>query len=183
MKTKSLLSGFITTCAVCILCAATFAADLTPIKLPAPKTDGGKPLMQALKERKSSREFSLRELPLQVLSDMLWAAAGINRPDSGRRTSPTARNMQQIDIYVVKPEGVYIYDANKNTLQPVLAGNIMAVTGKQDFVVDAPVNLVFVADYAKMGGMDAASKDLYAATDTGYVSQNVYLYCAMESLL
>jgi nitroreductase len=166
---------------ICI-CAAAFAAELEAIRLPAPRTDGGKPLMQALKERKSARDFSPKELPPQVLSDMLWAACGVNRPDSGRRTAPTAKNMQEIDVYVVMAAGTYLYDAGANELRPVVSGDIRAATGYQQFVKDAPVNLIFVADHAKMGGMDRADRDFYAATDSGYISQNVYLYCASEGL-
>ena len=168
--------------AIFIYSAAVYAKDIEPIRLPAPQTEGGKPLMQALKERKSLREFSAKELPLQVLSDMLWAACGINRPDTGGRTAPTAKNMQEIDVYVVKAEGVYLYDAKANILAPVLAGDIRAITGKQSFVKDAPVNLIFVADLLKMGEMDAASIDFYSAADTGYISENVYLYCASAGL-
>ena len=156
--------------------------ELKPIKLLPAQTEGGKPLMQALKERQSMRSFSPRELPPQVLSDLLWAACGINRPDSGLRTAPTARNLQQIDVYVVMANGAYLYDFKANTLIPVISGDIRATTGKQDFVKDAPVNLVFVADMAKMTGMPSADMELYAATDTGNVSQNVYLYCASAGL-
>jgi nitroreductase len=161
---------------------AVFALDLKPINLPAPKMQGGKPLMQALKERQTGRVFSPKELPPQILSDMLWAANGINRPDSGRRTAPSARNMQEIDIYVAKAEGLYLYGAKENILVPVLAGDIRALTGKQDFVKDAPVNLVYVADLSKMGDTQPGDADFYSATDTGFISQNVYLYCASSGL-
>jgi len=160
---------------------ATGAGELKPILLLKPQTDGGKPLMQALKDRKTSREFSSEKLPPQILSNMLWAACGINRPD-GKRTAPTAMNKQEIDVYVAMAEGLYLYDANAHILLPVLAEDIRAATGKQPFVKDAPVNLVFVADFAKMGNTPADQKEFYAATDTGYISQNVYLYCASEGL-
>jgi SagB-type dehydrogenase family enzyme len=165
-----------------IFSATLFAAEIQSIKLPAPQTDGGKPLMQALKERRTMREFSSRELPIQVMSDLLWAACGVNRPDAGLRTAPTAMNMQEIDVYVVTAAGVYLYDAKANSLEPVLAGDIRETTGKQPFVKDAPVNLVFVADLSKMERLNAVSKDFYAATDTGYISQNVYLFCASAGL-
>jgi nitroreductase len=176
------LGTFLAVTVAFIFSATLFAADIQSIKLPAPQTDGGKPLMQALKERRSMRLFSSQELPLQVMSDLLWAACGVNRPDSGKRTAPTAKDMQEIDVYVVTAAGVYLYDAKANSLEGVLAGDLREATGKQPFVKDAPVNLVFVADLSKMGGMDAASKDFYAATDAGYVSQNVYLYCASAGL-
>lgn len=159
----------------------TVAKELKPIELPKPQMEGGKPLMQALKERKTSREFSSKKLPMLVLSNMLWAANGINRPD-GKRTAPTARNKQEIDVYVALEEGLYLYDAKANTLVPVLAEDVRAATGKQPFVKDAPVNLVFVADFSKMSNAPDEQKQFYAATDTGYVSQNVYLFCASEGL-
>ncbi|MFA7485887.1 MAG: nitroreductase family protein, partial [Phycisphaerae bacterium] len=113
------------------------------IELPQPRTEGGMPLMQALKQRKTSREFSDEKLPMQVLSNMLWAACGVNRPD-GKRTAPTAMNQQQIDVYVSLEEGLYFYDAALNTLKLVLKEDIREATGPQPFVKGAPVNLVFV---------------------------------------
>jgi SagB-type dehydrogenase family enzyme len=153
-----------------------------PIQLLKPQMEGGKPLMQTLKERKTSREFSSEKLPLQTLSNMLWAANGINRPDSKKRTAPTAMNCQEIDIYVATADGLYLYDANSNILQPVLAEDIRSATGGQPFVKDAPVNLVFVSDYSKMRRASDEDKAFYSATDTGFISQNVYLYCASEGL-
>ncbi len=161
---------------------ADCAEEMKPIKLLAPQTEGGRPLMQALKDRKSSREYGAKPIDLQTLSDLLWAASGINRPDSGHKTAPTAMNMQEIDIYVAMADGLYLYEAKANVLIGVLSEDLRAVTGKQPFVKDAPVNLIFVADHAKMGDMSAADQDMYAATDTGYISQNVYLYCASAGL-
>jgi len=158
------------------------AQELIPIQLPEPQMKGGMPLMEALSKRKTSRDFSDKELPLQVLSNILWAANGINRPESGRRTAPTAVNWQEIDVYIALAEGLYLYDAKMNVLQPVLAGDIRAVTGRQNFVKDAPVNLIFVSDYSRMGKAGEEMKDFYSATDTGFISQNVYLYCASEGL-
>lgn len=158
------------------------AEELKAINLPVPKMEGGKPLMQALKERKSMREFSSKELPLQVIADMLWAACGVSRPESGLRTAPTAMNMQEIDVYVARADGLYLYDAKNNTLLPIVAGDIREATGTQPFVKNAPVNLIFVADLAKMKAIPEDGIDFYAATDTGYISQNVYLYCASAGL-
>lgn len=155
-----------------------YSQELKPVKLPEPKMQGGMPLMQALKERKSSREFSPRELPLEVISSMLWAASGINRPESAHRTSPSAMNMQEIDIYLAKADGLYLYDAKGNMLMPVVSGDIRPLTGGQPFVKDVPVNLIYVADLSRMG-QDA---DFLAAADTGFISQNVYLYCASSGL-
>lgn len=160
----------------------SYAQELKPIKLLAAQMEGGKSLMQALKERKSTREYSPKELPLQVISDLLWAANGINRADSGLRTAPTARNMQEIDIYVCKSDGLYLFDAKANNLSPIVAGDLRSLTGKQPFVKDAPINLIYVADLSKMGKLSAADADFYAATDTGFVSQNVYLFCASSGL-
>ena len=150
------------------------------VKLPAPRMEGGMPLMQALKQRHSSREFAAAILPMQVLSDLLWAASGVNRPD-GRRTAPTARNMREILVYVATADGAYLFDPDAHALKPVLNRDIRKLTGTQDFVGQAPVNLVYVAD---LGRMDASEEDkrLYSATDTGFIAQNVYLYCASTGL-
>ncbi|QAT17467.1 nitroreductase [Candidatus Velamenicoccus archaeovorus] len=152
------------------------------IELPPPQTDGGMPLMQALKERQSRRAFSDRELSLQTLSDLLWAAAGVNRPDTGGRTAPTAMNKQEIDIYVALKDGLFLYDAKNNLLVSVLSQDVRAMTGEQSFVKDAPVDLIFVADHQKMEGMTGEQKDFYGATDTGFISENVYLFCASAGL-
>ncbi len=164
------------------LANGSWAGPLLPISLPEPDTIGGKPLMQVLKDRRTSRQFSGRELPEQVLSNMLWAAFGINRPESNKRTAPSAVNWQEIDVYVALELGLYLYNARENLLQPVLAGDIRSATGRQAFVADAPVNLVFVADYSRMGNAAEDSKDFYSAADTGFISQNVYLFCASEGL-
>lgn len=163
-------------------CTLTLAQELKPIQLPKPQTDGGKPLMQALKDRKSSREFSTEKLPPQVLANLLWAACGVNRPD-GHRTAPSAMNWQEIDVYVATADGLFLYDYKGNTLQPVLAQDIRAkTTPNQAFVTNAPVNLVYVADGAKMKGGTDEDKVLYSAAGAGFISQNVYLFCASEGL-
>jgi len=175
---------------ICLVAMNAFAemdatmqeSPLAVIKLPQARTNGGKPLMQALKERMSSRAFSDKELPQQVLSDLLWAAFGINRQDSGLRTAPSARNMQEIDIFVATKKGLYLYEPKQHTLNMVLEEDIRGITGKQDFVAVAPVNLIYVADYSKMNGADE-EKDFYSAVDTGFISQNVYLYCASDGLV
>lgn len=159
-----------------------YAQDTGDIALPPPRTEGGKPLMQALKDRKSEREFSTKEIPLQLLSDLLWAAFGINRLDTGGRTAPSGHNMQEIDIYVATAEGLYLYDAKANVLILVQAEDIGGLTGRQSFVKDAPINLIFVADHSRMTGLTAEEKDFYETIDTGYISQNVYLFCASVGL-
>jgi len=152
-----------------------------PIELLKPQIGSGNPLMQLLWKRISSREFSPKPLPAEVLSNMLWAPFGINRPD-GKRTAPTARNRQEIDIYVATVRGLYLYDAKTNLLNPILAEDIRGMTGRQPFVKEAAVNLIYVADYSKMGTATNEVKDLYSAAATGFISENVYLYCASEGL-
>jgi hypothetical protein len=126
--------------------AAACAAEAQPVQLPKPRTDGGKPLMQALAARHSTREFVDRALPVQTLSDLLWAAFGVNRPATGGRTAPSAMNWQEIEVYVVTAEGACVYDARAHALKLVAAGDHRADTGVQPFVKDAAVDLVFVAD-------------------------------------
>jgi nitroreductase len=158
-----------------------FAEKLQPIQLPKPQMDGGRPLMQLLRERKSVREFSSEKIPLQVLSNLLWTAFGMTRPD-GKRTAPSARNWQETGIYVVSADGLYLYDAQAHILMPILKDDIRVMTGTQSYVKDAPVNLVYVADYAKTGTSPMEEKDLWSACDTGFIAQNVYLYCTSEGL-
>jgi SagB-type dehydrogenase family enzyme len=158
------------------------AQELTPISLPQPRTDGGKPLMSVLKERKSTREFSPEKLPLQTLSDLLWAGFGINRPENDHRTAPSAMNSQDIDLYVATADGLYIYEAKRHRLQPLMAVDIRAETGSQPFVKVAPVAIIYVSDSARMTKAKPERFDFYASVDTGFVSQNIYLFCASEGL-
>lgn len=160
----------------------TFAQEVKPIELPKPQLNGGKPLMQVLKMRSTSREFSAEKLPVQMLSDLLWAAFGINRPDSGKRTAPSARNFQEIDLYLATADGLFLYEAKTHSLKPVLKEDIRALTGRQPFAKDAPVNLVYVADLSKMDRASVEDRELFSSADTGFISQNVYLYCASEGL-
>jgi len=164
------------------LAAQGVAQELAPITLPAPQTDGGKPLMQALKLRASSRAFAPDPLPPQTLSNLLWAAWGINRPQEGKRTAPSARNWQEIDLYVVMDKGAYLYDATAHQLKPVVSGDIRAAAGTQDFVKDVPVNVVFVADPKRMKGAPPDQVQAYAFADAAFIGQNVYLFCASEGL-
>jgi SagB-type dehydrogenase family enzyme len=158
------------------------AAEPTIWKLPPPQTSGGKPLMQALRERETVRAFRHDALPLQMLSNLLWAGFGINRPASGRRTAPSAHDAREIDIYVVTRDAVHVYDAAAHALLLVRAADIRALTGRQDFVSEAPVNLVYVADFGKLATDSEADRMFYAASDAGFISENVYLYCASEGL-
>jgi len=157
-----------------------FPAEI--VKLPPPQTTGGMPLMQALKLRQTTRSFASTPLPDQVLSNLLWAAFGINRPD-GRRTAPSAHNWQEIDIYLSRADGLYLYLPKEHALQLVLKEDIRALTGTQEFVREAPVSLVYVADFDRMKGACEEYKKFYSAADTGFISQNVYLFCASEGLV
>ena len=154
--------------------------ELKPVALPTPQTSGGKPLMQVLKERKSVRDFGPEALSKQTISNLLWAAWGINRED-GRRTAPSASNRQEIDVYAIMADGAYLYDAQANALKPVTRTDVRKFTGTQAYVADVPVNLVYVADTAKLPGDDAA-KLATANANTGFIAQNVYLFCASEGL-
>jgi SagB-type dehydrogenase family enzyme len=168
---------------ISLLCATVpFAETHNSIQLLKPQLEGGRPLMQVLKDRSSSRSFSSEKLPVQVLSNLLWAAFGINRPDSGRRTAPSARNWQEIDIYVATADGLYLYDAKGHRLQTVLSEDIRNLTGQQSFVKEAPVNFVYVADFSRMTGAQKEDKEFYSAADTGFISENVYLVCTSEGL-
>ncbi|HVX66270.1 MAG TPA: SagB/ThcOx family dehydrogenase [Bryobacteraceae bacterium] len=154
---------------------------LKTLTLPKPQTTGGKPLMQALSERKTTRSFSEEKIAPQMLSNLLWAADGINRAD-GRRTAPSPHNSQEIDVYVMTAEGAYLYDARRHALQPVAAGDSRHLAGTQDFVARAPLNLVFVADFARMSGMPDPEKTKFSAASAGFIGQNVYLFGASEGL-
>ncbi|MDA8095311.1 MAG: SagB/ThcOx family dehydrogenase [Betaproteobacteria bacterium] len=151
------------------------------IGLPPPRTNGGMPLMDALKVRCSTRDFSAQSLSLQVLSDLLWAAQGVNRKDSGKRTAPSAKDTREIEIYVAIADGAYRFDPERHRLRRVLEGDIRPLTGTQDFVRHAPANLVYVAD---LGRMDTSEENrrLYAAADAGFIAQNVSLFCASAGL-
>ena len=157
----------------------------TEILKPPVATSGTSPLTvsEALRNRKSTNGFQPQPLTNEKLLNVLWAAWGINRPDSGKRTAPTANNVQNIDIYILLPEGVYVYDAKENHLTPVLAQDLRTKATTQEALKDAPVQLLFVADYAKFrANIPQAQKELYSAAHTGFIGQNVYLYCASEGL-
>jgi nitroreductase len=174
MRQSALLASFL----ICVWAAAA-APNPQPVALPAPQTGGGKPLMQALQERASRREFAPDPLPPQVLSNLLWAAWGINRPDHGGRTAPSPMNRQEMDVYVALPDGAYLYDAKNNCLQPVTGGDLRALTGLQPFVGSAPVNLVYVS---RASGGSAEDRATNGGIQAGLISQNVYLFCASEGL-
>jgi SagB-type dehydrogenase family enzyme len=143
--------------------------------LPHPDKTGGIPLMQALEKRRSDWSFSPDELDPQTLSDLLWAALGVNR-ENGNRTAPTARNRQEITVYCALRQGCYRYDPDRHRLEMVTEADLRAQTGRQGFVGEAPLNLIYVSDMSK------ASSEFYAGCDTGFVAQNVYLCCASKGL-
>ncbi|MEY3447458.1 MAG: hypothetical protein RIR45_2213 [Pseudomonadota bacterium] len=154
----------------------------TTIHLPKPKTHGGMPLMQAFQSRQSQRDFDPAPLPTQTLSNLLWAAGGVNRPSLGGRTVPSAMNAQEVIIYVALPAGVYRYEPVAHVLHLVNASDVRRVTGYQDFVDNAPLDLVFVADHTRMKLVPTTQREAYASVAAGAMSQNVYLFCAAFDL-
>jgi SagB-type dehydrogenase family enzyme len=158
-----------------------FAQSGDTIMLPQPIKSGGPPLMNVLNERHSSRNFKNTELTMQQLSDLLWAAFGVNRPD-GRRTAPSSHNHQEVDIYIATGEGVFSYNAPKNNLVKISGDDMRSATGTQGYVKDAAVDLVYVLDKSRVPGNNDQGKLVSAAISVGAMVQNVYLYCASEGL-
>ena len=149
--------------------------------LPAPRKYVGRPLMQVLEARRSIREYSTRPLPAPVLSEVLWAAYGINRA-SGDRTAPYWRHIMVIDVYAAMADGVWLYDPKEHALRRHLAADLRAQTGLQDFVASAPLNLVYVVHGERMKDVSPEDRRLYGSVDAAFAGQNVYLYCASEGL-
>ena len=180
MTRRETNAGIVASAAV--MAAPVLAAEeAKTMALPPPRTAGGKPLIEALALRRSTREYADRALPPQVLSDLLWAAFGINRP-SGDRTAPYWRHVMVIDVYAAMANGVWYYDPKRHLLQQHLRADIRAATGLQDFVPSAPLNLVYVAHGERMEDISPEERRLYASVDTGFIGQNVYLFCASEGL-
>jgi nitroreductase len=150
-------------------------------ELPPSRTSGGRPLIDALKLRRSIREYADRSLPPQVLSDLLWAAFGVNRP-SGDRTAPYWRHVMVIDVYAALADGAWLYDPKQHRLERRLDADVRSQTGTQDFVGTAPLNLIYVAHGERMQDISPEERRLYASVDTGFIGQNVYLFCASEGL-
>jgi SagB-type dehydrogenase family enzyme len=140
------------------------------------------PLMQALAGRMSTKEFSTQAIPRPQLSNLLWAAFGINRPESGKRTVATAVNCQDVEVYVVGENAAYVYDAKEHRLLPVVNRDLRSLAATQGYAQVAPINLVYVSDYSKMPDRFEDKKLVYAAFHAGSISQNVYLYCASAGL-
>ena len=172
--------------AILILNGTLITITAQDIMLPAPDKTGGKPLMQALNERQTTRSFTTDSLTLQQLSDLLWAGWGINRPDQGKRTAPSAMNWQEIDIYATLAGGSYVYVAESHSLKFINNKDLRKETGGQSFVADAALNLVFVADMGKRGkkeGDEVKDSDLFMTySDAAFIAQNIYLYCASANL-
>jgi nitroreductase len=135
--------------------------------------------MQTLQERASRREFAPDPLPPQVLSNLLWAAWGINRPDTGGRTAPSAMNRQEMDVYAATADGVFLYEAKEHRLKPVTKDDLRALTGTQAYVATAPVNLIYVS---RASGGTAADQAQAGGIQAGLISENVYLFCASAGL-
>ncbi len=152
------------------------------IILPAPNKSGGMKLMQAFAERKSIKEFSDKEISLEQLSDLLWAMFGINRPESGRRTAPSAKNWQTTEMYVIRKDAVYYYDYKEHSLTLVKAGDFRIIAGKQEYAQEAPLNILLMANLDKMEICNELDVKVIASMDAGFISQNAYLYCASENL-
>lgn len=156
--------------------------SLQSVALPPPGHDGGMPLMQALWQRQSQREFGTQPLPEPVLGGLLWAAAGVNRPSLGGRTAPSAMNSQEVDVFVALPSGLYLYEPAAHGLRLEVPSDVRGITGYQDFTDEAALDLVFVADHRRMTLVPAAQREAYAFTAAGAMAQNVYLYCASQGL-
>jgi SagB-type dehydrogenase family enzyme len=150
--------------------------------LPPPTRSGGLPLAEALVQRRSQREFAPVPLTEPQLSDLLWSAAGINRPELGGRTAPSAMNAQEVVVYVALPEGLFRYEPEPHALRLVAKSDVRGVTGYQDFVDSAPLDLIFVADHARMTLVPATMREAYAYAAAGAMAQNVYLHCASVRL-
>lgn len=152
------------------------------IVLPKPNTKAGIPLMQAIEQRKSTRAFADNQLNLQTISDLIWVAGGINRPDKGGITIPTALAAKDIDVFAMTRQGVYVYDAKNHRLKLLANGDHRHLAGLQAFAATAPLTLFFVADQARMKVQEPSAKERFGAMTAAYASQNVYLYCASANL-
>ena len=173
------ISGFVI---VALLVMGSLPAQvIETVPLPEPQRTGGMPLLEALSNRQTIRSFSPRQLSSQDLSNLLWAAIGINR-DDGRRTAPSARNWQHFDIYLIMTDGWYLYEPKEHSLLKLGNEDLREYAGTQDFVATAPQNLIFVSDHDRMTGASEENRAFYSATDVGFISQNVYLFCASEGL-
>ena len=181
MVTRRQASAGLASAAVVAGTSGFAAAEQPVIKLVPPTKSGGMPLMQALTSRHSTRDYADRPLPPDILSNLLWAAFGVNRP-SGDRTAPYWRPIMVIDVYAAMANGVWFYYPKDHILRQHLPADLRVMTGQQDFVGAAPLNLIFVANGDRMKDVSPEDRRLFASVDAGFIGQNVYLFCASEGL-
>jgi len=182
MTRREANAGILASAALAAASVPAVAQEPKPRDLPPPRSEGGQSLTAALKLRRSIREYSDRPLPAQVLSDLLWAAFGVNRPAIDGRTVPYWRHIMVIDVYLAMADGVWHYEPKTHKLLPYMKEDLRAQTGLQDFVATAPLNLVYVAHGERMTDVTPEERRLYASVDAGFIGQNVYLFCASEGL-
>ena len=179
---REVLAGAAALAAASMVGQASAQTPAQSIKLPAPRTDGGMPLMQALAKRRSTRAYSDKPLEEPVLSDLLWAAFGINRPETGDRTAPSWRHSLETDIYVCRADGVFLYEPKAHELRRVLDADIRKATSSMVFAATAPAVLVYAADLARMSKAPREEQVLNAHVDSAIIGQNVYLFSASAGL-
>ena len=183
MSRRTLVGGMAASGAITVMPRpVSGAAELPTVQLPPPAQQGGKPLMESLMLRRSTRAYAPTPLPPQLLSDLLWAANGVNRPVTGERTAPYWRHIMVTEIYAATADGVWLYEPQSHRLQPYLTGDIRAATGLQDFAGIAPLDLIYVAHGERMADIGPEERRLYASVDAGFIGQNVYLFCASVGL-
>jgi hypothetical protein len=182
MRSASMLTGLLFAGLLATVSLSQPARSQEAIKLPAPETSGGMPLMDALTKRRSTRLYGDQGLSPQQLSNLLWAAFGINRPESGGRTAPSWRGSNEIDIYVAMPDGVRVYDVKANELRTVFGGDIRSGTANVPFVRNAPIVLIYVADRTRMAKASDEDHIQNAHVDAAIIAQNVYLFAASAGL-
>ncbi|MBF0482442.1 MAG: SagB/ThcOx family dehydrogenase [Desulfovibrionaceae bacterium] len=181
MDRRTFLESTIVLAAASAFPGIALAKDQTAV-LPPPNMTGGKPLYEVLAQRGTARAFAPEALSAQALSNVLWAAFGVNRPAQGRRTAPSAKNWQEIDVYAATADGLHLYEPKGHSLRLIVDKDLRALAGKQDFVATAPLNLIYVVDTARCDGAGSADTALLNWADTGFIAQNVYLACACEGL-
>lgn len=158
------------------------APTLEKVNLPRPRMQGGRPIMDVLKDRASCRQFTNQPLPPQLLSDLLWSAFGVNRPAVHGRTAPSAQNWQEITIYVAKADGLFVYEPNEDALLRLGPSDIRSETGLQPYAGGAPLDLIYVADFSRATDASEEERRLYCVANAGFIAENVYLFCASERL-
>ena len=161
----------------------TTVTSLETIELPMDHIGLDVPFIEVLKERASHREMREEDIPVEFLSSLLWCTYGINRPEEGKRVVPSAINAQEYDIYLFSREGIYLYDAEKSAIHMLVKGDYRSTISQQKFFAIAPISIVLVANYDRMSKFKKTEdRDFYAAVDAGYISQNIYLFCAATKL-